>query len=113
MHDYKIVNCGPIRLVPVFRWDLNKILKWLTPVQVYNAINLVIYKPVFFKLIKYNSFVEEQIDHRKMDNSNYDDQVLMGENMPDLSKIEEAIPLIIFNEEKRRRLLTNNYLIII
>jgi hypothetical protein len=36
-----------------------------------------------------------------MDNSNYDDQVLMGENMPDLSKIEEAIPLIIFNEEKR------------
>lgn len=46
-----------------------------------------------------------------MDNSNYDDQVLMGENMPDLSKIEEAIPLIIFNEEKRRRLLTNNYLI--
>lgn len=36
-----------------------------------------------------------------MDTSNMDDQVLMGENMPDLSKIEEAIPLIIFNEEKR------------
>ena len=30
-----------------------------------------------------------------------DDQVLMAENMPDLSKIEEAIPLILFNEEKR------------
>lgn len=30
-----------------------------------------------------------------------DDQVLMGENMPDLSNVEEAIPLIIFNEEKR------------
>lgn len=36
-----------------------------------------------------------------MDNSNYDDQVLMGESVPDVSKIEEAIPLIIFNEEKR------------
>jgi hypothetical protein len=37
-----------------------------------------------------------------MDNSNMmDDQVLMGDNMPDLSKIQEAIPLIIFNEEKR------------
>ena len=39
-----------------------------------------------------------------MDNSNYDDQVLMGENVPDLGKIEEAIPLIIFNEEKRCKL---------
>ena len=36
-----------------------------------------------------------------MDNSNYEDQVLMGESVPDVSKIEEAIPLIIFNEEKR------------
>ena len=41
-----------------------------------------------------------------MDNSNMmDDQVLMGDNMPDLSKIQEAIPLIIFNEEKRSKSL--------
>ena len=32
-----------------------------------------------------------------------DDQVLMGESQPDLSKIQEAIPLIIFNEEKRSK----------
>ena len=38
----------------------------------------------------------ERIDH-----GNFDDQVLMGDNMPDMMKIEEAIPLIIFNEEKR------------
>ena len=32
-----------------------------------------------------------------------DDQVLMAENQPDVSKIQEAIPLIIFNEEKRSK----------
>ena len=48
-----------------------------------------------------------------MDNSNYDDQVLMGENMPDLSKIEEAIPLIIFNEERRSKCHTNFVLILL
>lgn len=48
-----------------------------------------------------------------MDNSNYDDQVLMGENMPDLSKIEEAIPLIIFNEERRSKCHINFVLILL
>ena len=33
--------------------------------------------------------------------NNLDDQVLMGDSNPDIGKIEEAIPLIIFNEEKR------------
>ena len=70
-------------------------------VEVYRANKLVIYKSVFFKLININHSLNINIVDQTMDNSNYDDQVLMGENMPDLSKIEEAIPLIIFNEEKR------------